>query len=356
MAEINQFTNVMLNQTDEKLIETVNKSQDYYPEAVQAAQEEILRRKNLVKQLSELSNDDILEFLTQAHHSVDIGLAKKEAEQRNLIIPETDSKTRNKDILYGLLWLVGGLLITLASYSAARGGGTYIATYGVILYGAMRLLIGLFSKKLWYGLAGLILLVVLGIGVFKFMSGNNSDKTDIADTTQISNIVNKLNNTTMDTVYLWNDDHISISIPNTMIREIEDSTNENYEIYWSGNTNEDILRVAAERILKSDVRDELKKMSDVIAVLQEPIDSLDNRKFSVDTTNLKCLADNNGYSTFYYIMYKTGRDSNLWGKIVYVSDKKYYYIIRVWTHPDYSDQLKNLINKVVNSFNIQKNN
>lgn len=48
-----------------------------------------------------------------------------------------------KDILYGSLWLVGGLAVTLFTYSSASGGGTYVVTWGAIIFGAIQLFRGL---------------------------------------------------------------------------------------------------------------------------------------------------------------------------------------------------------------------
>lgn len=48
-----------------------------------------------------------------------------------------------KDILYGALWFVGGTVITVATYSAASGGGRYMIAWGAILLGGVQLVKGL---------------------------------------------------------------------------------------------------------------------------------------------------------------------------------------------------------------------
>lgn len=53
------------------------------------------------------------------------------------------AENARKDTLHGALWLGGGLLVTLISYSAAEGGGHYVVTTGAIVYGAFRLIRGL---------------------------------------------------------------------------------------------------------------------------------------------------------------------------------------------------------------------
>lgn len=52
-----------------------------------------------------------------------------------------------KNILYGSLWALGGTLVTLATLSAAKGGGSYVVAWGAIVLGAVQLLQGLFQYK-----------------------------------------------------------------------------------------------------------------------------------------------------------------------------------------------------------------
>ena len=44
----------------------------------------------------------------------------------------------------GMLWCVGGIIVTAVTYSAASGGGTYFVAWGAILFGAIQALRGLF--------------------------------------------------------------------------------------------------------------------------------------------------------------------------------------------------------------------
>lgn len=51
-----------------------------------------------------------------------------------------------KDILYGALWCVGGIIITVGTYSAAsNGGGSYVITWGAILFGGIQLFKGIIN-------------------------------------------------------------------------------------------------------------------------------------------------------------------------------------------------------------------
>jgi hypothetical protein len=50
-----------------------------------------------------------------------------------------------KDMLYGALWCIGGIVVTAVSYSAAAsaGGGTYVITWGAVVFGAIQFFRGL---------------------------------------------------------------------------------------------------------------------------------------------------------------------------------------------------------------------
>lgn len=50
-----------------------------------------------------------------------------------------------QDILYGALWLGGGLTITIGTYMMASNGGSYFITYGPVIYGLFRIIRG-FTK------------------------------------------------------------------------------------------------------------------------------------------------------------------------------------------------------------------
>ena len=49
-----------------------------------------------------------------------------------------------RNALFGALWCVGGTVVTVATYEAARGGGTYFVAWGAIVFGAIQMLRGLF--------------------------------------------------------------------------------------------------------------------------------------------------------------------------------------------------------------------
>ena len=47
------------------------------------------------------------------------------------------------NIAMGALFFVGGIIITIVTFSAAAGGGTYVVAWGAIVFGLIQLVRGL---------------------------------------------------------------------------------------------------------------------------------------------------------------------------------------------------------------------
>jgi len=45
----------------------------------------------------------------------------------------------------GAAWCIGGIVVTVATYQAASGGGTYVVAWGAIAFGGLEFLYGLFK-------------------------------------------------------------------------------------------------------------------------------------------------------------------------------------------------------------------
>ena len=57
---------------------------------------------------------------------------------------EALKKHGQKQMLYGGLWCIGGIVVTAATYQmAADGGGKYVVAWGAILFGAIQFFRGL---------------------------------------------------------------------------------------------------------------------------------------------------------------------------------------------------------------------
>ena len=52
-----------------------------------------------------------------------------------------------KNMIYGALWCIGGIVVTVVTYSIASGGGTYIIAWGAIVFGAIQFFRGLIQSS-----------------------------------------------------------------------------------------------------------------------------------------------------------------------------------------------------------------
>src|SRR5262249_55721879 len=60
----------------------------------------------------------------------------------------TYSPLARKRIIRGTAWLLGGLIVTAVTYSAARsGGGTYVVAWGAIAFGVVQLFQGVLGGR-----------------------------------------------------------------------------------------------------------------------------------------------------------------------------------------------------------------
>lgn len=52
-----------------------------------------------------------------------------------------------KNMLYGALWCVGGIVVTVLTYQAAAGGGSFVVAWGAILFGGIQFVRGLVQSS-----------------------------------------------------------------------------------------------------------------------------------------------------------------------------------------------------------------
>ncbi len=60
--------------------------------------------------------------------------------------PRSRSSASNQippKVISGFLWMAGGIVVTAGSYHLAAPGGTYIITWGAIIFGGIEFLVGL---------------------------------------------------------------------------------------------------------------------------------------------------------------------------------------------------------------------
>jgi hypothetical protein len=110
------------------------------PVANQVAVEQLY--KYIIEQLKQGNNRyQIKEDLEkQGHHPETISRLVDHAFEAH---ESTKSEGGSKDMLYGALWCIGGIIVTAVTYSAASGGGRYFVAWGAIIFGGIQFFKGL---------------------------------------------------------------------------------------------------------------------------------------------------------------------------------------------------------------------
>lgn len=75
-------------------------------------------------------------------HSSHVSKSTKDASSRANSHQEA-GKDGGGDLLIGAIFLIGGIIVTAVSYSDAKPGGTYVVTYGAIIYGIIKIFMGI---------------------------------------------------------------------------------------------------------------------------------------------------------------------------------------------------------------------
>ena len=122
----------MENQTIES---QVNEEQDLNQLSIYAADLLVNKDKNAVEVVNALKEKGMDEETATVLVST---LIEK--------IEDNQSSRANKDMIYGALWCIGGIVVTVFTYSASSGGDRYIVAWGAILFGAIQFFRGV-SKK-----------------------------------------------------------------------------------------------------------------------------------------------------------------------------------------------------------------
>lgn len=119
----NDFTKIMTNHSDDKLIEILQNRKNYQPVAVEAAIDQALQRKiilNLEDLEAKYPFGNVVTYQNNSFLHEDINQRKAEA---------------NKDMIYGALWCVGGIIATSANI--------VFIFWGAIVFGGIQFFKGL---------------------------------------------------------------------------------------------------------------------------------------------------------------------------------------------------------------------
>lgn len=65
------------------------------------------------------------------------------ADRRRISPAEAASQRARRNMIVGGAWCAGGTAVTIITYAAASGGGTYVVAWGAIVFGGWRFLKGL---------------------------------------------------------------------------------------------------------------------------------------------------------------------------------------------------------------------
>ena len=72
--------------------------------------------------------------------------AELEEEKTNSELERAIQRKKGlQNMLFGALWCIGGTIFTVVSYNAASSGGTYVVTWGAILFGGIQFIKGFFE-------------------------------------------------------------------------------------------------------------------------------------------------------------------------------------------------------------------
>lgn len=113
---------------------------------------------------------------------------------------QNEARNSRRRMLSGLLWCVGGLAVTSASYWFADAGGKFSVFYGAVIYGIYDFLVGLvdwlrylknngmtlaFRTWLAAGIVGIVVVAGLTYGSYRLINGGMEEGEELLDSEQV---------------------------------------------------------------------------------------------------------------------------------------------------------------------------
>lgn len=89
------------------------------------------------------SNQEIQKALME--QGVDEESAGIIVTQLNELRDQQAKEAGQKNMMFGALWCIGGIVVTALTYSAASEGGSYVVAWGAIIFGAVQFFRGMFQ-------------------------------------------------------------------------------------------------------------------------------------------------------------------------------------------------------------------
>jgi hypothetical protein len=97
-----------------------------------------------IMQLAEgKSNEDVIDMMKR--RGISIADAQNLVPQLRIQIAQAKVDHANKEIRNGALWCLGGLVVSIGTYSMASGGGSYLLCWGPVIFGGIQFFRGLSS-------------------------------------------------------------------------------------------------------------------------------------------------------------------------------------------------------------------
>ena len=134
------YTEVMSGNSNETLVKILTVKRDQYqPEALEAAQQELEKRGLKLSDFTMSSEKPIYSEATFAGQYNINGTNTHTQPDMDSMYNEALRKQANKDMLYGALWCVGGIVATMSDIGAIF--------WGAIVFGAIQFFKGLSNSS-----------------------------------------------------------------------------------------------------------------------------------------------------------------------------------------------------------------
>jgi hypothetical protein len=136
------YTDVMSGNSNETLVKILTVKRDQYePEALDAAQQELDKRGLKLSDFAVSSEKPLYSEATYASQYTINGTNTQTGTRPdiNSIYDEARKKQANKDMLYGALWCVGGIIATMSDIGAIF--------WGAIIFGGIQFFKGLINSQ-----------------------------------------------------------------------------------------------------------------------------------------------------------------------------------------------------------------
>lgn len=160
-----KYANLIDGKTDKELLEILNERYKYEYDYIYEIITELNKRGvevDIPQQMeNRLSKEEVYNYVAKrmiedeisadivknelTNKGVYLDYANKVVDEIDIAIKEERVKKAKKDMLYGALWCIGGLVVTAISYNSASEGGSYRIFWGAVVFGGYQFIKGLIN-------------------------------------------------------------------------------------------------------------------------------------------------------------------------------------------------------------------